>query len=181
MKLYLRFSRRATFLDRLISLWSYSEWAHVDGIMPELSWLWDHGIDVPEPQITPDQRVYIPGPITAGTFPLFGALSPGVIRHGQLPKEIKWEIRSLEVTEEQLATIWRQAFKQAGKNYDWLGVIGFGLRQEAWHERNRWFCSELWMAMAERAGIELLNAPSRRISPGDLHMSPLLKYEASGQ
>lgn len=67
------------------------------------------------------------------------------------------------------------AMAQIGKPYDWLAIVGFGLRRD-WHDDDAWFCSELVAGAFAYAGRPLLQADHLdRITPRDLLMSPLLE------
>lgn len=56
---------------------------------------------------------------------------------------------------------------QLGKPYDWLGVLGIGLRRR-WQDADRWFCSELIAHAFEAAGEPLFRGQPWRITPRDL-------------
>lgn len=64
---------------------------------------------------------------------------------------------------------------QIGKKYDFWGILGF-LRRKDLQRGESWFCSELFAAGCEKAGITLLNnlTPSQT-SPSMITRSPLTK------
>ena len=61
------------------------------------------------------------------------------------------------------------ARSQVGKPYDWLGVLGIGVRRR-WQDNDRWFCSELIAWAFERAGWPLFRGQPWRITPRDLYL-----------
>lgn len=55
------------------------------------------------------------------------------------------------------------------KKYDWLGVIGIGLKRD-WQSNNRWFCSEIVASALKYAGVQLFDSGFYgRITPQDLY------------
>lgn len=58
---------------------------------------------------------------------------------------------------------------QIGKPYDWLGVIGLGLRRE-WERADDWFCSELCERAVLESGRRRFDRQERRITPQDQWM-----------
>lgn len=62
-----------------------------------------------------------------------------------------------------------QAYLQIGAPYDWLGVVGIGVRRK-WQENTRWFCSELIAYAFDSAGESLFRAKPWRITPRDLYI-----------
>jgi len=70
--------------------------------------------------------------------------------------------------------------RQLGKPYDWLGILGFPLRNWKLERKNRWFCSELVFTAFKQAGVELLkNTHPSEVSPRLFLKSPLLHFEYS--
>ncbi|MFH0907182.1 MAG: hypothetical protein V1929_00265 [bacterium] len=71
-------------------------------------------------------------------------------------------------------------WRQVGKNYDYLGVLGFVRRKYMGmpgQENAAWFCSELIFAGSLAIGKPLLNRiPSWKVYPGMIEMSPRLEY-----
>ena len=61
------------------------------------------------------------------------------------------------------------AASQVGKPYDWLGVLGIGVRRR-WQDADSWFCSELVAWAFREAGHPLFRADAWRITPRDLYI-----------
>lgn len=76
------------------------------------------------------------------------------------------ETREFILPGEHKAEQW--ALEQLGKPYDWLGVIGLGLRKRKWHDETKWFCSEMKAAMAMQGGRMLVRLDAKRVTPRDL-------------
>jgi uncharacterized protein YycO len=92
----------------------------------------------------------------------------------------EYSVYSVEVSGEQKDKIETFLFSQIHKPYDWLGILGFPLRNWKLESENRWFCSELVFAAFKQAGIELLkNTHPSEVSPRLFLKSPLLKFEYS--
>ncbi|SMO76130.1 Permuted papain-like amidase enzyme, YaeF/YiiX, C92 family [Balnearium lithotrophicum] len=92
----------------------------------------------------------------------------------------EFAVYSVEVTKEQREKIRDFLYKQIGKPYDWLGILGFILLNPNIESKDRWFCSELVFAAFKQAGIELLkNTHPSEVSPRLFLKSPLLKFEYS--
>ncbi len=77
------------------------------------------------------------------------------------------------VEQERLFTEYVEA--QIGKKYDYWGIWGF-LRRKDLQRGESWFCSELFAAGCEKAGVSLLNnlLPSQT-SPSMITRSPITK------
>lgn len=68
------------------------------------------------------------------------------------------------------AVVLAAAAGQLCKPYDYLAVLGLGLRRD-WQEEDAWFCSELIAWAFDRAGQPLFRADSlRRVTPENLWM-----------
>lgn len=105
---------------------------------------------------------------------LLGARGDGVkIRDSyEVSKKL---ILCIEATEEQEKIYYDTLYKQLGKPYDYLGVIGF-ISNRDWQEDDKWFCSELKMYCLNKAGIKILNFEYlNRITPPDMILSTQLK------
>lgn len=63
----------------------------------------------------------------------------------------------------------RAAASQIGRRYDWLGLLGIGLRRK-WQSDSAWFCSELIAWAFEAAGQPLVRLRAWRITPRDLYL-----------
>lgn len=79
---------------------------------------------------------------------------------------IKVPVPSEAVKEAVLAA----ARSQVGKEYDWIGLLGLGLRNERLSSRRRWFCSELIAWAFDQAGYPLLRIKPWRVSPQHLYI-----------
>jgi len=67
---------------------------------------------------------------------------------------------------------------QIGKDYDWLGILGFLTRDDLAQRNGKWFCSELIAYAFEAAGKPLLaRIRPHRMLPGMIALSPHLHYE----
>ena len=90
----------------------------------------------------------------------------------------EFAIYSVQVTEEQKEKIEEFLHRQLGKPYDWLGILGFPLRNWKLESKNKWFCSELVFTAFKQAGVELLkNTHPSEVSPRLFLKSPLLQFE----
>jgi uncharacterized protein YycO len=67
------------------------------------------------------------------------------------------------------AAVIAAATTQLGKRYDWLGLLGIGLRRR-WQRDDAWFCSELVAWAFEAAGHPLVRVRAWRITPRDLYL-----------
>ncbi|HUQ94200.1 MAG TPA: YiiX/YebB-like N1pC/P60 family cysteine hydrolase [Bryobacteraceae bacterium] len=66
------------------------------------------------------------------------------------------------------------AMSQVGKKYDYWAIIRF-ISRTAMPENDHWFCSELVIAALNHADVfPFVRMPASEISPGLLHVSPLL-------
>jgi uncharacterized protein YycO len=85
------------------------------------------------------------------------------------------ELYEVDCTPEQCDDIESFALAQVGKPYDYGAIIGFVLRARTASSR-KWFCSELVFAAFAAAGIRLLRGVAeRKVAPGDIVRSPLLR------
>lgn len=101
---------------------------------------------------------------------LYGAIPKGVRRHW--PENYTRTKRFYVNAPIDVLNI---ALTQEGKDYDWRGIFGFGIRARL-HDKDSWFCSELVAWAFEQAGYPLLRTEKYwRITPRDLLLSPLLK------
>ncbi len=83
----------------------------------------------------------------------------------------------LDVDREQYDAAMVFALKQLGKKYDYSSVARFvSRRQVNRNDNGKWFCSEYTFAVAQKAGVTLLNnVEPWAVSPGLFSYSPLLK------
>ena len=66
--------------------------------------------------------------------------------------------------------------EQVGKKYDYWGILGF-LRRRDLERGESWFCSELFAAACQEAGVVLLhNCRPAQTSPGLVTRSPITNY-----
>ena len=92
----------------------------------------------------------------------------------------EFAVYSVKVSEAQKELIEIFLKDQLGKKYDWLGILGFPLRNWRLERKTRWFCSELVFTAFQRAGVELLkNTHPSEVSPRLFLKSPLLQFEYS--
>ncbi len=90
----------------------------------------------------------------------------------------EFAVYSIQVTDGQKKRIEEFLQRQLGKPYDWLGILGFPLRDWKLERKDRWFCSELVFTAFQKAGVELLkNTHPSEVSPRLFLKSPLLKFE----
>ncbi|WP_456459700.1 YiiX/YebB-like N1pC/P60 family cysteine hydrolase [Desulfurobacterium sp.] len=94
----------------------------------------------------------------------------------------EFAVYSIQVTEEQKEKIEEFLQRQLGKPYDWLGILGFPLRNWKLESKDRWFCSELVFTAFKQAGVELLkNTHPSEVSPRLFLKSPLLQFKYSAK
>ncbi|MDO5609476.1 MAG: hypothetical protein Q4G62_01610 [Pseudomonadota bacterium] len=67
------------------------------------------------------------------------------------------------------AAVIAAARSQIGKPYDWLGVIGIGLRRR-WQSADAWFCSELTAWAFAAGGTPIVRVGEFRVTPRDLYL-----------
>jgi len=90
----------------------------------------------------------------------------------------EFAVYSVEVSENQKGQIERFLTSQLKKGYDWLGILGFPLRNWKIERKDRWFCSELVFTAFKQVGVELLkNTHPSEVSPRLFLKSPLLQFE----
>jgi len=140
MKAILRFSRkRWSIASWFIRVFTMSNYSHVDVVMPH----------------TEGQR-------------LFGALLwKGVSYHRSTYDHEKDYYIEFE-NEIQYTRFFKFLEDQKGKDYDIISIFGFFFHKRQWHDKNKWFCSELIAAASEYAGVRLLNFHTNRVTPIDL-------------
>lgn len=68
------------------------------------------------------------------------------------------------------AAVIAAARSQLGKPYDWLGLLGYGLRSSRVQAAERWFCSELVAWAFAYSGYPLMRSSAWRISPPMLYL-----------
>lgn len=82
-----------------------------------------------------------------------------------LAESTKYDIVSIPVNSAQ--AVLEAARSEIGKPYDWLGVVGIGVRRR-WQSDARWFCSEYIAWAFETGGSPLFRVSTYRITPRDL-------------
>jgi len=88
----------------------------------------------------------------------------------------KVTIYSITCTDDQRQRFYNFMVSQVGMKYDYLGIVGFALRIKS-QKAESWFCSELVFAALLYAGLlPLARIEPHKVSPGDLDISPLLKF-----
>lgn len=80
------------------------------------------------------------------------------------------DVYRVPCTQHQADVFYRSMAEKKGCGYDFLGVIGFGLRMNI-GSRRRWFCSEAVFDSALMAGIILLpDIQAHKVYPGLLDL-----------
>lgn len=88
-----------------------------------------------------------------------------------------FEYFTIETTDRQRRQVERFLFRQLGKPYDWLGIIGLVLHKDI-EDRQSWFCSELIAEAFYRAGINILvSIQSYKVTPRLMLISPTIRGE----
>ena len=64
------------------------------------------------------------------------------------------------------------AIAQLGKDYDYLGIIGFWFNRD-FHKDDKWYCSELAAEIIRAGGLELGLDVLNGVSPRDLYILAL--------
>jgi len=106
---------------------------------------------------------------------LLGAREMGVkIRPWGTGNPTRDIIAHVDCTDEQAQAVYKFAYEQIGKPYNYLGIVGIVIRHD-FPSKNRWFCSELVIAAFQSAGIPLVNINQvGRVSPEMLLESPFV-------
>ncbi len=82
------------------------------------------------------------------------------------------EFRSIELPPDVEEALWKWAFAQVGKPYDWQSIIGMIVRRD-WRDESAWFCSEMVTAAFDAVGHPILRVHEDvyRITPRDVGLS----------
>lgn len=90
----------------------------------------------------------------------------------EVPKQVIIDGTTYDVDHEK---IWKYAVAQVGKSYDWMAILGFGIRK---HTENpeKLFCSELVHAACLAGGLVCHKGPSFKQSPHDIATSAVLPF-----
>jgi hypothetical protein len=97
---------------------------------------------------------------------------------------VTWFEITEHLTPQQRIRALLYAVKLKGRKYDFWGVVRFLPLVRLFYSgqilgtRKRIFCSEADMMVVSHAGLDLLNAPPHKVSPGLLAVSPYLKVPA---
>jgi uncharacterized protein YycO len=94
-----------------------------------------------------------------------GQLSGVWIRRPNYVTWIRRVVIEIPCSDAQAATAYAFANAQVGKPYDTTAILAF-IAGRNWREPDSWFCSELFMASVETAGIcDQLYSPVNKIMP----------------
>ena len=86
------------------------------------------------------------------------------------------DIYSVRMGSEQERVFREFVLAQVGKKYDYWGIFGF-LRRKDLQRGESWFCSELFAAGCEKAGVTLLkNVRPSQVSPSMVTRSPITQF-----
>lgn len=149
MKIFIQLSTEAGFQSQFIRVFTWSDFSHVDFILPQVGFLGS--------RVNPD-----------------GAKAGGVqIRPLDYAKFTKTLQLWIDLDTTTHSRVMDYAMSQIGKPYDKTGILNFGLHRN-WKEDDSWFCSEFVAACFERGGWPLLDrlVPVSRITPRDIELSP---------
>ena len=100
----------------------------------------------------------------------------GVIQHGRIQPEYAsyWESIYLpEITPQDEETIRAFFDGEAGRGYDWKGLLFSHVFTVGWESKKRWFCSEICATALENVGIIHYGKRKRGagFSPEDLYLA----------
>ena len=88
----------------------------------------------------------------------------------------KIQVYRVECTDEQQRIFYQSMRSKIGKGYDYLGIIGFGVRLSI-DSVQRWFCSEAVMDCFLKAGVYILKRiRPYKTYPGLLMYSPNAEF-----
>lgn len=150
MDITLQFSTSTGVGSALIRWETWSEFSHVDLVMPDgrlLGARTDH-------------------PVNGKT---------GVqIRPPDYEKFTKVKRMAASVTDVLGAELYALALKQVGLPYQRKSILGFAIRKDG-ASTGSWFCSELAAWLFDSIGYPLTYKPVNHVSPGDLAVSPRLR------
>lgn len=89
------------------------------------------------------------------------------------------DIFHIPCTEEQATVFETYLIAQKGCGYDWMSIARFITKKPAFMD-DKWFCSELFNAGANRARVTILqNIRSAQVSPQLLGISPVPQQKGS--
>lgn len=66
--------------------------------------------------------------------------------------------------------------QQLGKPYDRWAILGLWFNHRDWREDDKWFCSELVAAAAEKGGLKMFNEDASLVTPRDIAIYGGLKW-----
>lgn len=140
-----RFVKGKNIIARFIEWRTWGDWSHVEFVVPE---------------------GYLGARWGSGV-----AIRPVNYDAGTFADEM---FLKLPMNPEQLSKANAFMRNQIGKKYDWLGDLGFMVRED-WIMVNRWFCSHYCYATTVEGGIDVLRTKRPyRVSPTLLSTSRLL-------
>lgn len=142
----LQFATSAGFGSKVIRWFTYSDFSHVDVVLPD------------------------------GTLLGARANGGVKIRPAGYEKFIKTARFVADVPADVEAKIYAFLHAQVGKPYDKTGIVNLVFQKRNWHDDDSWFCSELVAAAFEAAGWPLVVVPDpERVTPRDLTTSTRLR------
>ena len=98
--------------------------------------------------------------------------SHGVVASSVTEFKSRGEWASITIPTRDRESAKRFASKQLGKGYDWRGVFSFFLRNQKQSDE-KWYCSELVVAIAEAGGAHIVRKGLANVLPRDLWALPL--------
>lgn len=139
----LRFITEAGIESSFIRWWTWGQWSHVDYVMP-------------------GGQSFLGARLNGGVqIRPFDYCTP----KNQMTAEFWMPAANAQKWQDALVS-------QLGKPYDWLAIVGIGVRRD-WRNSKKWFCSELIQWASEEAKHPLLDAGPDvyRITPRDLALA----------
>jgi len=133
---------KGTIFDKLIRLWTFSKYSHVELVNQDSpdNWLW-----------------YTSSPRDGGV----------VVRNIEYNAD-HWDLFDINIPHEQDVLDFIQT--RVNKKYDWLGIILSQILKLNIHNQNRWFCSEIIHAALIMGGLNnSYFIESHNYNPGKLH------------
>ncbi len=146
MKVSVLFTKQRSLGSYIIRLVTWSNYSHVEIILPDVN--------------------------TGDNF-LFSSTAKDGVNYTRLSKRLakssKAVIMEIDSDNFDLALLLKFIESNLLKKYDWLGVIGIGLKRD-WQSNNRWFCSEIVASALKYSGVQLFDSRFYgRITPQDLY------------
>jgi hypothetical protein len=109
--------------------------------------------------------------VVVGDYVIEATMFRGVVATPleEFKRDRKWAIVEFPVEDEEAAI--KALYKEIGKKYDWLGLLGMPFIRR-WHSTDNWFCSELTAYVLKEGGLSCFRYPQYRITPRDLWNLP---------